>query len=116
MRWLIVVVQMVYTYIRTMDVQMRDFSDLLLLSTRIRTAYNAGEMWSGALSGRENWTPILVIQGLVTIMHFASSSYCAIVLIGISLRLKMECCYHITTIHIYARQVTSQATSYIQLL
>ena len=23
-----------------------------------RKAYNAGEMWTGALSGRENWTPI----------------------------------------------------------
>ena len=60
---------MVYTYIRTMDVQMHDFSNLLLLSTRIRTAYNAGEMWTGALSGRENWTPILVIQAVVTIIH-----------------------------------------------
>ena len=60
---------MVYTYIRTMDVQMCDFSDFLLLSTRIRTAYNAGEMWTGALSGRENWTPILVIQAVVTIIH-----------------------------------------------
>ena len=29
----------------------------------IRTAYNAGEIWSGALSRRENWTLILVIRG-----------------------------------------------------
>ena len=85
----------------SMDVQMCGFSDLLLLSTRIRTAYNAGEMWTGALSGRKNWTPTLVIQGVVTIRHFASSSYVAIVLIGISLRINMECCYYITTIHIY---------------
>ena len=80
---------------------MRGFSDSLPLSTRIRTAYNAGEMWTGALSGRENWTPILVIQRVVTIRHFTSSSYVAIVFIGTSLRIKMECCYHINTIHTY---------------
>ena len=44
---------------------MLGFSDSLPLSTRIRTVYNAGEMWTGALSGRENWTSILVIQGVV---------------------------------------------------
>ena len=31
--------------------------DSLPLSACIRTAYNAGEMWIGALSGRENWIP-----------------------------------------------------------
>ena len=46
-----------------------------------RTAYNAGEMRITALTGRENWTPILVIRGVVTIRHFASSSYVAIVFI-----------------------------------
>ena len=71
---------------------MGGFSDLLPLSARIRTAYNAGEMWTGALSRRENWIPILVIQGVVTIKHFASSSYVAIVFIGIFLRINMECC------------------------
>ena len=84
-----------------MDVRMRIFSDSLPLSARIRTAYNAGEMWTRALSGRENWTPILVIWGVVTIMHFASSSYVAIVFIEITLRIKMECCYHVNTTHIY---------------
>ena len=39
-----------------MDVRMRGFSDSLPLSAKIRTAYNAGEMWTRALSGRENWT------------------------------------------------------------
>ena len=58
-----------------MDVQMRGFSDSLPLSARIRTAYNAGEMWIGVLSGRENLTPILVIRGVVTIRQFASTSY-----------------------------------------
>ena len=67
---------------------MRGFSDLLLLSARIRTAYNTGEMWTRPLSRKENWTPILVIQGVVTMRHFASSSYVAIVFIGISLRLR----------------------------
>ena len=57
-----------------MDVGMRIFSDSLPLSARIRTVYNAGEMQTRALSGKENWTPILVIWGVVTIMHFASSS------------------------------------------
>ena len=80
---------------------MRGFSDLLSLCTRTRTAYNTGEIWTEALRGREKWTPILVIPGVVTIRHFAISSYVAIVFIGISLRIKMECCYHITTIHIY---------------
>ena len=40
---------------------MRGFSDSLPLSARIRAVYDAGEMWTGALSGRENWTSILVI-------------------------------------------------------
>ena len=73
-----------------MDVRMCSFSDSLPLSARIRIACNAGEMWTGALSRRENWTPILVIWGVVTIRHFASSSYVAIMLIGIFLRIKME--------------------------
>ena len=59
------------------------------------------EKCTRALSGRENWTPILVIRGVVTIRHFASSSYVAIVFIGISLRINMECCYRVNTIHIY---------------
>ena len=80
---------------------MHGFSDLLPLSARIRTAYNTGKMWAGALSKRENWIPILVIRGVVAIKHFASSSYVAIVSIGISLRIKMECCYCVNTIHIY---------------
>ena len=50
---------------------MHGFFDSLSLSARIRTAYNAGEMWTGALSERENWAPILVIRGVVTIRHFA---------------------------------------------
>ena len=54
-----------------MDVRMHGFFDSLSLSARIRTAYNAGEMWTGALSERENWAPILVIRGVVTIRHFA---------------------------------------------
>ena len=80
---------------------MHGFSDLLSLSTRIRIAYNAGEMWTGALSRRENWTSILVIWGVVTIRHFASSSYVTIVFIGISLIIKVECCYRVNTIYIY---------------
>ena len=86
------------------DVRMRGFSDSLSLSARIRTAYNITlekPAWTGALSGRENWTPILVIRGVVAIRHFTSSSYVAIVFIGISLRIKMECCYRVNTIHIY---------------
>ena len=83
-----------------MDVQMRGFSNSLPLSSRIRTTYNTGEMWSEALSERENWIPILVIWGVVTIRHFASSSYVAIVFIGISLRIKMECCYRVNTVYI----------------
>ena len=73
----------------------------LPLNVRIKTAYNAGEMWTGALSGRENWTPILIIQEVVTISHIASSRYVAIVLIRISIRIKMECCYRVNTIQIY---------------
>ena len=88
-----------------MDLRMRGFSDSLSLSARIRTAYNAGKMWTRALSGRENrgenWIPILVIRGVVTIRQFASSSYVVIVFIGIFLGIKMECCYHVNTLHIY---------------
>ena len=47
-----------------MDVRMRGFSDSFPLSARIRTVCNAGEMQTGALSGRENWTSILVIRGV----------------------------------------------------
>ena len=54
-----------------MDVRMCGFSDSLPLCTRIRKAYNAGEMWTRALSRRENWTPILVVRGVVTIRLFA---------------------------------------------
>ena len=68
------------------DVRMCSFSDSLLLSAKIRTACNAGEMWTRALSRMENWTPTLVIRGVVTIRHFASSSYVAIVFIGIAVR------------------------------
>ena len=78
---------------------MRGFSDSLNLSARIRVAYNVGEMWTGALSGKENWTPIQVIRGVVTIRHFASSSYVAIVFIGISLRIKIECFCRVNTKH-----------------
>ena len=81
---------------------MRGFFDSLPLSARLRIgAYNAGEMWTGTLNGRENWTPILVIWGVVTIRHFTSSSFVAIVFIGISLRIMMECCYCVNIIHIY---------------
>ena len=83
-----------------MDVRIRGFFDSLLLSARIRTTYNAGEMWTRALSRRENWTPILVVRGVVTIRHFASSSYVAIMFIGISLSIKMESCYRVS-IHVY---------------
>ena len=65
-----------------MDVRMGGFSNSLPLSARkLRLAsYNAGEMWTGVLSGKENWTPILVVRGIVT-RHFTSSSYIAIVFI-----------------------------------
>ena len=65
-----------------MDVQMRGFSNLLPLCARKLSlaSYNAGEMWTEVLSGKENWTPILVVWGIVT-RHFASSSYIAIVFI-----------------------------------
>ena len=69
-----------------MDARICGFSDSLPVSITIRTAYNAGEMWTGALSGRENWTPIVVIWGVVIIRNFASSSYVAIVFIGIALQ------------------------------
>ena len=60
---------------------MRGFSDSLPLRARIRTAYNAGEINDvdqSITSGREKWTPILIIRGIVTIRHFASSRYVAI--------------------------------------
>ena len=101
------------------DVQMRGFFDSLILSAslRIRTAYSTGEMWTGALIGRENWTPILVIWGVVTIRHFISSSYVTIMFIRIFLRIKMECCYCVILYtFMYDKYMTSRATSYIYLL
>ena len=50
---------------------MRGFSDSLPLSARITTAYNAGEMCTGALSERENWSLSVVI------FHTMDNSCCA---------------------------------------